>query len=94
MNTDISVNSHKLNKIRRDAIEAGRSHICRTLSKPELEIQREIFDPTNAAHLEHYRHFKMTGKWPGAKSFKTEWPYVSVPAAVEAKIINHVLNIK
>lgn len=93
MNTDITSNSHALNKVRKDALVNGNSHVCDTLANFEVQLQRELFDPANKQHLDHYRAFKTTGKWPGSMLFKLEWPYVSVPAAIEAKIINHALGI-
>ncbi len=89
MNTDIMIKSRLLSNAKQ---VIAKGNTCRTLSKFD-NVERADFDPTNKEHLEHYKHFKLTGAWQGANPFTLEWPYTNVPAAIEAKIINHVLGL-
>lgn len=55
-------------------------------------VNREIFDPTNEAHIESFKIFLRAGNW-GDIQFYPEVPYTEAPATVMAKFSRHVLNI-
>ena len=55
-------------------------------------VNREIFDPTNEAHIESFKIFLRTGNW-GEIQFYPEVPYTEAPATVMAKYSRHVLGI-
>ncbi len=83
------VNSQRLNNAKR---AMAKGNICNTLA-PMDNIKRANFDPANKEHLAQYKEFRLTGKWSGSNPFNLEWPYISVPAVIEAKIINHALGL-
>lgn len=56
-------------------------------------INREIFDPTNAAHIESFKIFLRTGNW-GDVQFYPEVPYTEAPATVMAKYSRHILDVE
>lgn len=55
-------------------------------------VNREIFDPTNEAHIESFKIFLRTGNW-GDIQFYPEVPYTEAPATVMAKYSRHVLGV-
>lgn len=56
-------------------------------------VQRETFDPTNAAHLESFDTFIKTGNW-GDIQFYVELPYNEVPMTVLMKYVEHQRQVK
>ncbi len=55
-------------------------------------VNREIFDPTNEAHLLSLKIFLATGNW-GAVQFYPEAPFTEAPATVLTKYARHALNV-
>lgn len=55
-------------------------------------VNREIFDPTNEAHIESFKIFLRTGNW-GDVQFYPEVPYTEAPATVMAKYSRHALQV-
>jgi hypothetical protein len=56
-------------------------------------VNREIFDPTNEAHVESFKVFLSTGSW-GELQFYPEAPYTEAPATVMSKFSRHVLQVE
>lgn len=55
-------------------------------------VNREIFNPTNAAHLQSLKIFLATGNW-GAVQFYPEAPFTEAPATVLTKYARFVLDV-
>jgi hypothetical protein len=55
-------------------------------------VNREVFDPTNAAHLLSLKVFLATGNW-GDVQFYPEAPFTEAPATVLTKYARHVLGV-
>ena len=53
---------------------------------------RVTFDPTNEEHLKEYAIYLEQGRWPGNCKFKIEYPYLEIPAMINAKLARHVLS--
>lgn len=90
---DRNIGAACLADLRDKYVHSGRSEICKTLADSHIGLQRELFDPTNVKHMQQYKVFKQTGKWANSKAFKIEWPHMSVPATVEAKIVAFALGL-
>jgi hypothetical protein len=56
-------------------------------------VNREIFDPTNEAHLLSLKVFLATGNW-GDVQFYPEAPFTEAPATVMTKYARHMLNVE
>ena len=56
-------------------------------------VNREIFDPTNLAHIESFKIFLATGNW-GQIQFVAELPHTEVPATVMSKYARHALQVQ
>lgn len=56
-----------------------------------LTATRQLFDPTNEAHLESLKTFVRTGEW-GATRFYCEQPFIDVPMTVLMKFAGHHLS--
>jgi hypothetical protein len=53
---------------------------------------RVSFAPDCTSHREAFQHFLKTGKWFGGCPFKLEWPFVSVPALCQSKLLDYYLS--
>jgi hypothetical protein len=53
---------------------------------------RVFFDPTNEDHLKEYAIYLEQGRWNGACKFQVEFPYIEIPAMINAKIARHTLS--
>ncbi len=53
---------------------------------------RVTFDPTAVEHRAAYQKFSKTGKWSSGCPFKLEWPFVSVPALCQARLLDYYLT--
>lgn len=55
---------------------------------------RTRFDVNNEAHLHTYRQFLAEGRW-GSQGcpFKSEYPWISVPAMINDKIVAKFLSL-
>lgn len=53
---------------------------------------RTPFDPTQISHRAAYGNFLKTGKWATGCPFKLEWPFVSVPALCQARLLDYYLT--
>lgn len=51
-----------------------------------------FFDPTNEDHLKQYAIYLEQGRWPGSCKFKIEYPYLEIPAMINAKLARHMLS--
>lgn len=49
------------------------------------------FDPTNEDHLKEYAIYLEQGRWVDSCKFQVEFPYLEIPAMINAKIAKHVL---
>ena len=49
---------------------------------------RVVFDPANVAHRKEYQQYQKTGKWSGGCQFKLEWPYLTIPAQCERRLLD------
>jgi hypothetical protein len=72
----------------REFLKASRATRKR---RGKYELQREIFDPKNPAHLESYRRFLMTGNW-GNLRFHIEIPHNTVTETVTSRFCIEQLN--
>lgn len=48
------------------------------------------FDPANEDHLREYAIFLEHGRWQGTCRFQIEFPYIEIPAMINAKIATYV----
>jgi hypothetical protein len=48
------------------------------------------FDPANEDHLKEYAIFLEQGRWQGTCRFQLEFPYIEIPAMINAKIAAYV----
>lgn len=55
-------------------------------------VNREIFEPTNEAHVASLKIFLVTGSW-GDVQFYPEAPYTEAPATVMTKYARHTLGV-
>lgn len=53
---------------------------------------RVTFDPTNQEHLREYAIYLEQGRWPGNCRFELEYPYLEIPAMINAKLARHMLS--
>lgn len=53
---------------------------------------RTPFTPTQASHRAAYQAFLKTGKWSAGCPFKLEWPFVSVPALCQSRLLDYYLT--
>lgn len=53
---------------------------------------RREFDPASSQDLSEYKNFLKTSNWENGCPFITEWPYLSVIACIENKIIQHHID--
>ena len=51
------------------------------------------FDPMSIEHLREYEAFRKTSSWKKGCRFLLEWPYVSVPDMISAKLIDQHLKM-
>lgn len=70
-----------------------KAPMCRTFARAQRP-PKVYFDPTNTLHIAAYRTFRTTGSWPDkCNPFLHEWPYITVPATIESKLLDHFLGI-
>lgn len=59
-------------------------------------VSRVAFDPAEYEHRQSYKMFRETGKWKTSLSdscpFKLEWPFVSVPALCQGRLLDYYLT--
>jgi len=67
----------------------GKSSILTHLKETNA---KEKFDAGNTKHLEEYRFFIKNQRWKDRCPFQLEWPFVSVVALMERKIIDHYID--
>lgn len=57
---------------------------------------RVAFDPTEYEHRQSYKLFRDTGKWMNEMGnscpFKLEWPFLTVPALCEGRLLDYYLT--
>jgi hypothetical protein len=58
----------------------------------ELQMNRQIFDPRIAEHVESLKTFLRTGNW-GDVQFHCELPFNNVPACVMSKMLCMLLGV-
>lgn len=51
--------------------------------------ERVRFDPTLVAHRAAYRTFANVGRWTGGCPFKLEWPFLTVPALCQSRVLDY-----
>ena len=51
--------------------------------------ERVLFDPNNPTHRIAYRNFADTGRWTGGCPFKLEWPFLTVPALCQSRVLDY-----
>lgn len=51
-----------------------------------------FFDPTNEEHLKEYAIYLEQGRWTGSCRFQVEFPYIEIPAMINAKLAKHMLS--
>jgi hypothetical protein len=61
------------------------------LNRAQL-VNRQLFDPTNEAHLISLKNYLRTGNW-GDVQFFAELPFVEVPITVLTKYAQHLLDV-
>lgn len=75
-------------------LEAVRDNMTRTAHRSKhldgARLPREHFNPDNEDHLRAYALFRQSGKW--TRNFYAEWPSNSVPATIEKKLLDKLLN--
>ena len=50
-----------------------------------------VFDPANVEHRAAYRKFLSTGKWITGCQFRLDWPYLTIPAQCESRMLHFYL---
>jgi hypothetical protein len=55
-------------------------------------LPRVTFDPVECEHRQAYQAFRKTGKWVGGCPFKLEWPYLTVPALCQGRLLDYYLT--
>jgi hypothetical protein len=57
---------------------------------------RVAFDPTAVEHREAFLEFRKTGKWKTKLGtscpFKLEWPFLTVPALCQGRLLDYYLT--
>jgi len=56
------------------------------------QVHRATFDPANVGHRITYLQFRETGKWSGGCPFKLEWPFLTVPALCQGRLLDYYLT--
>lgn len=58
----------------------------------DARTPRTAFVPAQVAHRIAYQTFLKTGKWANGCPFKLEWPFVSVPALCQSRLLDYYLT--
>jgi len=59
----------------------------------DARMPRAAFDPTDVTHRKQYSQFAKTGKWTNGCPFKLEWPFVTVPALCQSRLLDHYITL-
>ncbi len=63
------------------------------MSFSTLAVRNKVkFDPTNEDHLKEYAIYLEQGRWPNTCRFQIEFPYIEVPAMINAKIAKYITS--
>lgn len=53
---------------------------------------RTVFDPASPSHRVAYHNFLRTGKWDDGCPFKLEWPFLTIPAQCERRLLDFYIT--
>ena len=55
-------------------------------------LKREVFDPSNAGHIEEVKYFMNNNRWKDICPFFLEWPYLTIPDMIKDKIVKGLVG--
>lgn len=53
---------------------------------------RTKFDPSQVNHRASYQKFLKSGKWADGCPFKLEWPFLTIPAQCERRMLDFYIT--